>query len=192
MEVTQEFIDLIENITFLEVYDKANLVLILFGLKPACEVDIFHPEDGSMLQNVLSPLGIHCFQSQHYKQSSWDDIVNNIDFQIEVPVAMYAVASDPETARRLSYLNSGRDHREYGQMMGYPETAIDNFLNQAPCLDKDQFEKLAKEFGIIFNMRLSATNYIKEIEVLKKWSEAVKVNSPAIYAEALEYYNRKI
>ena len=78
---------------------------------------------------------------------------------------------------KLIKLDPTKDHAEYGQLMGYPQTAIDAFVNGKLLTDKDYPDMR----GIIFNIKFSQGHWPDELKILKEWSEAIRKYSPETY-----------
>lgn len=180
-------IKIIEKIEFLDLYDRAKLVLVYLGLKPACEVSIYKSSEAQKLKNILKEVGLYCLKSKHFNKESYDEMKKVLPSTCVFPISRCSVAKDFSTAKKLSEINPAQHHREYGKLMGYPKTAIDNFLKKESCLNKSSMDKLKKKYGIIFSFRLPKTNYQDELNLLIDWSENIKKYAPELYKKILEY-----
>lgn len=147
---------------------RAELILVLLGLKPATNVQLY-PWDGSPLaiKNTLGQLGFHAKVMEREKFSK------NM-------VQEYAVSLDEKTAEKLALLNPAKDHEEFGKLMGFPKTAIHAYLNKEELLER---ESRPEDNNIIFSFGLSKNHWKKEIELLRTWSNAIKEYAPDLFKE---------
>ncbi|MSU75307.1 MAG: hypothetical protein EXS55_02230 [Candidatus Magasanikbacteria bacterium] len=161
-----------ESIQFLEQLkigpaQKAELILVVLGLKPAAEVVIFPWND--LPEKVVATIEktsllVH---EKPKNQASSGKVV-----------ATYAVARDAETLQQLLQTDPAKDHEAYGRLMGFPTSAVEAFLNKTTLkTDEDDLERR----GIIFGMKLSRDNTKEELRLLEYWSQLIKKYAPATY-----------
>ena len=87
------------------------------------------------------------------------------------------MAHDQATLDRLLKAQADQDHQEYGELMGFPKTAIEAFQNRelrfknASDADRD----------VIFGMTLSRDHWQEELALLRRWSQLVKRYAPNLY-----------
>ncbi len=187
MKTEKEQIKIIEDIELCDSHDKANLILVYLGLKPACEVKIYRPGDVLKLKKILGSIGLSCVKSKCFDKKAWNNIRKLLlPEKMLMPIASYAIAKGLKIARELSKIGSSKDHRRYGELMGYPLTAINNFVNRDPQVGHYKLEKIKKKHGIVFGFRLPEKNYRNELALLIKWSEAIKKYTPSLYKELLK------
>lgn len=158
----------IEKIKHIESMDigkeqRAQLVLVLLGLKPATDVSVFPWNSPSKeIENLLEKSGLQFIKYKNKKQEKTRD--------------EYAVARDKETAERLMNADPRSTHREYGALMGYPQTAVEAFL-------KGEFYggPLPEDIkNSIFQLKFSKDNYEEEFEVVRKWNQAIQEYCPSL------------
>lgn len=147
---------------------KAEIILVLLGLKPAKELDLFkNNDDKETVEGVLKQVGLQSKPKE-------------IPVPSENVTDRLAIAKDEETLNQLLTLDAKKDHTEYGRLMGYPETAIAAFDQEKKLLAKDDYPDTE---GIIFDIKLSKDNWPEELEKLKEWSGAIKEYAPDLYEQ---------
>lgn len=147
--------------------DRRAIVLIIGGLKPATTVTLREQmvEEGPEFIAQLSACGLNA----GVRSSEGPD-----------DHAELLIAQDVATLERLRGAYGYEHHREYGELMGYPETAIDAFI-QKQMLDTRAQEISPK----IMNptMRLSRGHWPEELHQLARWSAFVSIVSPELMLE---------
>lgn len=172
----------IAKIRFCNEKDRAKLILVYLGLKPVCSVFIYEEEGHLKTKEILSEVGLYSKPGKFNKE--WfDNFQEECEEKIILPIGELCVAKEKENVFELLKISSAKDHQRYGELMGYPQSAIDNFIKQEPQLDYYDLEKMQKEHGVIFSFRIPRENYQKELEVLKSWSMAIKKYAPQLYEE---------
>lgn len=145
---------------------KADVILVILGVKPATEVSVFEWNDSpDEVKHILLESGLVVVEKE----------VNGKE------IAQFAVAKNEDNARKLALFDPSKDHGEYGRLMGFPESAVVGFV-QEKCLDRDKYPDLN---SIVFNFALSEDEWKNEVKLLKYWSELLKKYSPTIYEELL-------
>ncbi len=176
----------IEKLKYCDEKDRAKMILVYLGLKPACEVYVYEKETMAKLRKALLEEGLYCVK-RSFDKKPFDELQKAIQQKLILPIGQYAVAKTKKTAIRLSKTLPYKHHRCFGKLMGYPQTAIDNFVEKEPNLDLKRFMKLNKKHGIIFSFRIPAKNYQNELKVLKNWSMAIKRYAPTLYKRLLKF-----
>lgn len=152
-----------KNIGYIEqiktgVEQKAQLILVLLDIKPAAELTLYKwnssPEEAEV---QLAQAGLE-FQK---KEGESNDKIT----------AIYAVSKDKDLLNKLIHCNSDR---EYGELMGYPKTAIDAF-EKNDVYDGPLPEDIENS---IFKLRFSKANHDEEFEVVRKWNRALTQYAP--------------
>ncbi len=142
------------------VEQKAQLVLVLLGLKPAASLSIF-PWN-------MTPLAVE----KNLDKANLKYIRKRI-LKYSKAIAEYAVSNDYETARKL--LNA-RSSTEFGRLYGYPETAIQAFES-----GKRYNGKLPKDIDLsIFRFAFSQEHFEQEFQVIRKWNQALLEYAPSL------------
>lgn len=162
----------IEAIRSLEIgsYPKAELVLIILGLKPATELDLAPWNDPpEKVEEALNAAGL-AYQTI---ERSYDDIVRVDDW------TTYLIAAKQQDVERLAKLDPRKDHQEYGRLMGFPETAIQGFVTGS-VLAGDEYPS---DPNNIIHMTLSRDHWQEEVAHTRKLSDAIKTFAPEIYKE---------
>ena len=152
-----------EAITSIESIDagpeqKAQLILVLLGLKPAAELALYpwnsSPEN---VEAFLDRSGLQYARRKSNKQGK--------------TVAEYAVSKDERLVDRLLNCDSSA---EYGALMGYPESAVQAFEA------KEVYEGPLPEDieNSIFKMKFSKDLFEKEFETVRRWNKALSEYAP--------------
>lgn len=166
--ITQEQIEKVKRLEQLNIgpAQKAFIILVLLGLKPATELDLYEWNDKKEdIKKVMQEVGLEI------KEKEIPSDRKNLK-------AKLAIAKDKTITERLLTIDSRKDHKEYGALMGYPESAVQAFINKEQLLSKDDYPK---DEEVIFNMGLSKNNWQEEFAILKKWSETIKKYNPDLY-----------
>jgi len=146
---------------------KAEMVLVLLGAKKATDIMVYSwndsPED---VRLNLEKNGLCVAEVLREK--------TNENLRAE-----FAVALDKEAAEKLANLNPEVDHTEFGRLMGFPETAIEAFGN-SKTLAREKYPDMK---GLIFKFILSEDHWQEEMEVMRNWTELIRVNAPELYRE---------
>ena len=170
---TDEQKESIEMIQDLDIgnYQKAELILIILGLKPATEL-LFYKNNKKPEESVKKLKETKQLHVLEKKIRSGD----------KKAIKSFAVAKSKEEAKKVLTNNADEDQEQYGRSMGYPETAVTAFLDgEDALLDEEHCPDME---GIIFDqIRLSKKHYKEEITLLKYWSDIVNKYAPKLYNE---------
>ena len=170
------------NLKYCYEKDRAKLILVYLGLKPAFDATIYGKNATDKTIKILEGLGMYSVKMKLNKKF-YLDAEKEVGYRLEIPTGEIVVARDKKIALRLSKTLPHKHHRRYGKLMGYPKSAIDNFVKKEPQLEIKKFERLCFKQGIIFNFRVPAKNYQESLKVLKTWSLAIKKHVPDLYAQ---------
>jgi len=147
---------------------KADIILVVLGMKPATELDLYKYNDKTQIvEQILQQVGLAANLKKMERPQK------NL-------IAKLAIAQDQDTLEKLMTLDPNKDHAEYGALMGYPDSAVEAFLDKEKLLDESDYPDMA---GIIFPMKLSKENWQQEVEQLRKWSQAIQEYAPDLYNE---------
>ena len=149
---------------------KAQIILVVLGLKPAAELALYEDNDNvETIEAALRQAGLL------FTKKETDGPVESKRLFCE-----YAFANVASTLEQLSLIDSKSDHAAYGRLMGYPPSAIDAFIDKEKLLPADEYPDMA---GVIFSFKLSKGGWQAELATLRQWSEAIKEFAPAVYQE---------
>jgi hypothetical protein len=170
----QEIVRTLEKLN-LSLEQKAWLILVVLGMKPATELVIGEGNDSQdTIKEVLSRAGLAYANRD-------DEYINKKDIYGKIPIlAVISVARNRETLDELLKVSGKKDHGDYGRLMGYPETAVKAFVNKE-LLDKKDYPYMSDN---IFPLKLSKDHWREEVEHLKSWNEAIKKYAPETYRQA--------
>jgi len=164
----QESIERLEHLN-LGPEQKAGLILVKLGLKPAAELDVYDwNESPADCERMIAEAGLTMERK---------DIEHTKNKKLK---ARYAVAKEPGVATQLANIDSARDHETYGRLMGFPETAIHAFQNAEELLKPENYPE---DEDIIFRFKLSKDHWPDEVQVMKQWSEAIKRHAPDLFEQ---------
>jgi hypothetical protein len=150
---------------------KAGLVLVLLGEKPALSLAIFvdTPEEAQIEEEKINNIGLKSRKtSQQEKNGKY--------------IIKFLIARNDNNLNELAEADPSVDHAKFGGLMGYPSTAVEAF-SEGKLMDIDEERELLGKYPeIVFhNFRLSQDGQEEEIETLKRWNSIIKKAAPNIY-----------
>lgn len=159
------------------VEEKVNLILVLLGVKKGADLVVYRWGDSpkKIRETIINESKLKLTESQRERHG-----VNT--------VAVYEVALDQQVADRLACLDPSKDHKEFGELMGFPQTAVDAFKKRENLLKQENYPDMSE---IVVNFKFSKDNWQEEIRVLKYWSQLIKKYAPDLYLTLQEIRNRK-
>lgn len=156
-------------------YPRAMCVLVALEIKPATEIDIFPWNDPpEKVRAILEATGLKIAEkSVDTKKKS----------------VRLIIAKDEKVLQEMKELSPIRDHRRYGELMGFSATMIDAFeRKQGRLPDKERPQESAAQ---IFEVKLSKDGLADEMEVLRRWEQGVKRYAPETYKELVKLYQKQ-
>jgi hypothetical protein len=152
------------------VTEKAQILLILLDEKPAIEFTVKNDSELFDAINSMDKIGLN---------------VVTLPLNSDKGFVRIAVSKEKEIAKELMNLSasSDSDHKRYGQLMGFPGTAIDAFGNEEKQLGDGEQNTLTDNFPHFFNFRMSKENSTAELEVLKRWNKLILKYAPELFDE---------
>lgn len=169
-EILREQIVAIESIPT-GVQPRAEVVLVLLGEKPVTEM--YLPDRGNVTKVIedLRSVGLYAEEIEDQIRGSGDNAVD------------IGVAKSQELLDELKQTKSNKHHRRYGELMGYPSTAIDAFLgeNGVDRLSDEEHEKLVENLPhVLTHFAFSKQNTEEELAKLKRWFKLIAQNAPEL------------
>lgn len=171
------------------IIDKRNLLLVELGEKPAAmphvaseiwddgdEPKAISNEERQKLEETASALGLLIDAGQ--------DKLLSVGNRRQL-VRPYLIAKNQENLELLKEAYIKNDDTLYGQAFGYPETAIEAFV-QNRHTGGDIIESGDADAIAFTDFSLSAENAENELATGKRWAEATKTASPQIYGQIME------
>ncbi len=170
-------IETIQNLEGLDTLAKIELIFILLGEKMATEffvpVDEAEPRKAEAIQNMLIGMGLECDapelqgDPEHGYHAELLRVAGNVD--------------------DLNKLLTTKDKRKFGELYGFPSTAIDAFVraeNGEPvrllALEDLPSEIQNAEYAGFARFCFSE-NWQQELEVPKRWNAILKKYAPALH-----------
>lgn len=134
-EIIRQKISVVENIPA-GVAPRGEVILVLLGEKPAVEMYIADKNNAPKAVEGLRSIGLFAEISE--KPREYHDL-NSADI---------LVAGSQELLDELKHTHSYEHHERYGQLMGYPQSAVDAFLGKEGTekLSADEQKKLLDIF----------------------------------------------
>lgn len=153
---------------------KAELLLVLTGLKPATDLHLFkNSEDPESVKKKINDAGLV------YKE------LDKKLFHNQNVMCSLGVARRMADAARVVELMTAGGGEEFGRLMGFPQTAIDAYAKRRERFDDDKQNPLFQERGSPFRFRLSKDNWEEEIKVAEGWTAKIKEIAPDLYQELM-------
>jgi hypothetical protein len=187
MVLEGEFVNVVERMN-ISSYDKACLLLVLGGEKPASNLDFYDLETSSFLfhgaYNTSLPEKLADNTDALLKNFGLHAVVSRKDIEHSgMKASLFEVCYSLSTqADELSVASRGRDFETMGRCFGYPQSAIDAFMKRIPRV---QFKEMTEFFDSPlghFMQFVPARDYFKDsLEVAKSWHDATFANSKNIY-----------
>lgn len=176
---TKEIMGLLHSLK-IRACPKTMIALVLLGKKPCTELDIYvHNTLPSEVKRVLETIGLVV-------------IPMSIDGSQDVKhTAKFCIALDKVYADMLVTLVRMREqltsipsshpyHKLYGVLMGYPLSAIEGFISNNMLLESDPVYPETAKNNLLLVFKLSANNWLKEMNALAVWENALLRNAPQI------------
>jgi len=151
------------------MYQKAELILVLCGRKPATNIGLYkNNDDPEIVREALLRAGFAIAEKEIPSASDAKQ------------VADIMVALDQKTADTLAQLNPKEDHDAFGRLMGFPDTARKAFGHEDEALTLEEYPDMT---GIPFRFKLSRDHWQDEMATLQDWSKTIKQHAPELYTE---------
>ena len=147
---------------------RAEVVLVYLGKKPACEMYIPKKEDAPESMKKLESIGLHTAITKEDEKG------------VSVTVG---VAQSEEILEELKHTKANSEHRRYGELMGFPATAIDAFLEEkgAEKLPFEDEQKMRENLPqVLDGFRFSKDHKDEELVVLKDWMKTITQHAPEL------------
>jgi len=141
---------------------KADLILVLLDRKPATGV-MFFTENISTdeMCNLLRDIGLE------------PKISKDEEGRAEV-----VVSKTQEITDELAGTSASMDHARYGELMGYPRTAVDAFQDPTKRLDMEETNALLKGLPLFGIFALSKEHATEEARQIQEWNLALFEHAP--------------
>ncbi len=156
----------------LPVKSQAEMLQLINGLRPVAEFTVqIDVEEALGVKDELRRMGFAVVESE-----------------IRNHLAHYFVSKDIQLAQETAdKFNSPQlDHKRLGQLMGFPETAVDAYVDgDDALLSSEEQKELLGFLNIFFPMRLSKAHYKEEIEYLKKSYRLILEQAPYLIGEII-------
>lgn len=156
------------------VVPKAELILVLSGLKPATDLSLFkNSEDPESVKKKISDAGLV------YKE------LDKKFFHNQNVTCSLGVAQRMVDAARVVELMTAGGGEDFGRLMGFPQMAIDAYAKRRERFDDGSNNNPFVERGLPFRFNLSKDNWEHEISVAEEWTAKIKEIAPDLYQELI-------
>ncbi len=152
--------ELIKHILSIDIgaEQQAQMIMVLLELKPATDLCLYSWNSSpEKTEAELNKTGLLYVKKENKKQYN--------------TIAEYAISKDEQIIKKLLDCKSPT---EYGQLMGYPETAIQAF--EAKNTYKGPLPEDIERS--IFKMAFSSEHLEEEFETIREWNTALKKYAP--------------
>lgn len=162
--------------------DKTLILLTYTGAKPFSQIitplNIDSQDRIESIRRLLLTLGVS-FDESPYSH-------------VGQPWLEFRIARDNETLERvrahkeIPHSKDNADwHRTYGQLLGFPRTAVEAYVRHQPLLESLPDEIRRTDVGKFFerwgSLRLSRAHWQEELKTVEKWMHAVHSASPEYF-----------
>lgn len=185
-------------------HNLADVLLVWRGLKPATDVVIGREWEVGAAGQGLDADELYgakaAMEQAGLAVVEGEDESGTMDDGEGRPRYAYAqrrcfVAREPQIAERLKRAHDEGDERTFGELVGFPPTAVDAYVGSeqgrgGKLLDPVDLPAVVRESeSMAFaQYRLSKEHWREEIGTARRWAEEVKRVSPHLYAEIVRDY----
>ncbi|HLC71233.1 MAG TPA: hypothetical protein VJI32_04445 [Candidatus Nanoarchaeia archaeon] len=208
----------VESVETLPVPDnvKVDFLLICSGLKRATEVEIgkqwspneppqtLSEEEIVQHRKTLGEINLQTSELVRERREAREVTEGKEAPYVEYgqDIARFYIARERSTAEKLKKAGQENDDRTYGELSGFPATAIEAYVvnerlpEGAPSLIMSREElpdEIRKQDFMAFaEFMFSREHWKDEIEIARRWSEEIKRVDPDLYARMVESYQTSI
>lgn len=150
------------------VQPRAEVLLVLLGYRPGTEIIVPDEKERDRILQLLRDAGL----------SAEEKGVNQYTQKTEI-----VVGAIPRVVEKLKAANPDRDHDEYGELMGYPESAVQAFQEEGSEMISDEESDELRETYPFSWFRLSKAAKEEELETYRAWTKAVWQHAPELIDE---------
>lgn len=201
----KEIIEKVENFSHLDLQEKVELLLVLGDFKKANEQDFESEEwyDGQPQKRVtlekiesyeklLEEIGLVFEKKSDITKGRRAYKEDNYEFVRNIELVRYIFAKKKEGIEKYKKADQGQSDELYGEIYGFPQTSIEAFGKPNGIIEYNELPdeiRQDKDYAFL-TFKLSRANFQEEFKTAKKWADFVKMNSPKIYYEYLEYMSK--
>lgn len=93
------------------------------------------------------------------------------------------ISKDQEIIDELKNLSPSveSNHKRYGEIMGYPLTAIEAFLDKEKRLSNEEQDKILEGMPHFLRFSFSKNNWKEELSVIKRWHKILLEKAPELF-----------
>lgn len=168
----------IEVIKSLEVDagSKALMLLVLLDEKPVSVIDVKNKVEVSRIIEKSESIGLFAAVTKELKEDeeSWG-------FQLAVSKSKDLVVELQEIIKKKT---GTLDHKRYGELMGFPDTAIQAHIgvDTEGSMNVEEYREVAGKYFHLFGFRPSKKHSEEELKLLERWYSLIVENAPELLA----------
>jgi len=188
--VERALVEKIEAVPF-HIQDRVDILLVKAGVKPAALItELDKPENAERLKGLKELLDALSLPNNFEKTLL---SVENADGIFEGSIVNILVGKDQLGLENLEKARKEKSAMAEGLALGYPESAVSSYVENAPRVMRWQLpEELKSEYYYPFiKFQLSQENWPLEIETARKWADNVKMNSTMLFDHITAYTKAK-
>ena len=154
---------------------RALILLVLLDEKPVSVFTLKSDQVAEVLGKCKS-IGLPVLIIKELKEEEYGDISG---FQMAVSKSEKFINEIYEIVQKGT---DKLDHERYGELMGFPETAIQTYLENDPTkqISLDEYLKITEKFIHLFGFKISKEHATEEINVLERWYSIILQNAPEL------------
>jgi hypothetical protein len=192
---TEQAVRDLKNFDLITAIDKAHVLLVMHDVKPSMHTGFFsdpveidldlpkaHIEDKKKFGDIITDLGL----SYKLQTKLLNKQIDNVSFRYEW--AVFCVAKEINVAEALYDARERQDERHEGMLLGYPESAVDAYVND-DMIDTSDVPKLTENVDLagmkFLNHRLSKNNWREEVKYLSDYARALKRIDTELYKDCI-------
>lgn len=155
---------------------KAGMLLVLLNEKPVADIDANDDEQASEIIEKCASIGLLGAILKELKEDG-----EFMGFSIGVSKSEDLIKELYEIKNRNE---GGLNHRRYGELMGYPSTAIEAHVEGDPAkqMSFDEYDEVMGSYSRLFGFKPSKEHAAEEIEVLNRWKGLIFQYAPELVA----------
>ncbi len=152
---------------------KAKLALILTGNKPLSYVKVYKCNDSpELVKQELRRAGFYFMEVSREEGNSQH-------------VCTLSVSVRQELVPLLKTASENWNEREIGQLLGFPSTAVNAYVNKKGLLLGRDYPVDMKNNPLVF--KFSKDAQVVEIDKVRDWMEVLKAYTPSLYDELFSH-----
>ncbi len=153
---------------------KAGIILVLLNEKPVANIYAKDETQISEISERCASIGLFSIRVKEIKEDG------------ELTGFSVAVSKSEDLIKELFEITNKEEekfnHQRYGELMGYPATAIEAYIEDDPekQMSFEEYNERAEKFLHLFGFKPSKQHSVEEFEVLERWYKLILENAPEL------------